>query len=271
MIHLQAATGSPRYAFLGLHGAFLDAKSLLEIGTALAAQGDGVLVDLAGHGEALEIAASGVAYDPASLGTELWSRPDLQRWIQALPSGLPLVLLGHSLGALTAIWLAAQGPLRGRVAHVILLEPVLALDLSVPGHGEFLLGLGIELGLRQIPGKVKLRSAEECMVDGLFSFFANLFRLRLVGEAERPYRAWLGEIANRIPCEVLVGVRHHAIRNSERKFLDIGTLVGPGHLPLDRALLRVHPVRDAGHRLDTSAAALGVIAGLVRELPGRAT
>ena len=267
MIELRARSGPPRYAFVGLHGAFLDARSLLEIGTILAAEGDGVLLDLAGHGEALEVAATGLSFEPESLGGELLARPELTAWLQALPPDLPLLLLGHSLGALTAIWLAGQGPLKGRVSRLILLEPLLAVDLSVPGHGEFLFGLGGELGLRGFPRRTTLETADDCMVDHLVKYLVDdLFRSPLVGKPERPYRSWLRELAEAIPCDVVCGVRHHVVRQGDGTLLDIGTLVGPGHLPLDRPLLRLHPVADAGHRLDTSAATRRVIAELVPQL-----
>ena len=87
----------------------------------------------------MDQALTGLAYDPESLGRELCSRPNLTGWLARLPEDRPLVLLGHSLGALVAIWLARFGPLRGRIAHVILLDPPLVLDLSVPGQGELLL------------------------------------------------------------------------------------------------------------------------------------
>ena len=267
MIELRARSATPRYAFVGLHGAFLDARSLLEIGTILAAEGDGLLIDLAGHGEALEVAATGLSFEPESLGAELLARPGVISWLQALPPHLPLVLLGHSLGALTAIWLAGQGPLKGRVARLILLEPLLAIDLSVPGHGEFLFSLGAALGLQGYPRRSILETAEDCMVERLVRYVVDgLFRAPLVGEAERPYRSWLRELAAVIPCDVVCGVRHHVVKEGDGRLADIGTLVGPGHLPLDRPLLRLHPVADAGHRLDTSAATRRLIAQLVPDL-----
>jgi pimeloyl-ACP methyl ester carboxylesterase len=266
MIELTARSGSPHYAFVGLHGAFLDARSLLEIGTILAAEGDGVLLDLAGHGEALEVAATGLSFEPESLGSELLARPELIAWLQALPPDLPLVLLGHSLGALIAIWLAGQGPLKGRVARLILLEPLLAIDLSVPGQGEFLFGLGVELAQRGYPGRSILETAEDWMVNRLVTFFVDgLFRLPLLGEPP-PYRRWIRELLKTTPCDVVCGLRHHVVPSTERTLLDIGTLVGPGHLPLDRPLLRLHAVADAGHRLDTSAATRRLIAELLPEL-----
>jgi pimeloyl-ACP methyl ester carboxylesterase len=266
MLELRARSGNPRFAFLGLHGAFLDARSLLEIGTILSAEADGLLVDLAGHGEALEVAATGLTFDPESLGAELWARPRLKTWLAAQPPGLPLVLLGHSLGGLTAIWLANLGPLQERVAHLILLEPLLAIDLSVPGHGEFLFSLGGELGLQGFPRRTILETPKDCMVDRLVKFLSDLFRSPLVGEAERPYRSWLRQLAGVIPCEVLCGTRHHVVHSSDGTLLDIGTLVGPSFLPLDRPLLRLHPVSHAGHRLDTSANAHQLIAAMLPEI-----
>lgn len=252
---------------MGLHGAFLDARSLLEIGTILAAEGDGVLLDLAGHGEALEVAATGLSFEPESLGRELLARPELITWLQALPPDLPLLLLGHSLGGLTAIWLAAQGPLKGRIARLILLEPLLAIDLSVPGHGELLFNLGAELGLRGFPRRSILETADHFMVDHLCKYFLDdLFRSPLVGKSELPYRSWLRELAAAIPCDVVCGVRHHVVKHSDGTLLDIGTLVGPGHLPLDLPLLRLQPVADAGHRLDTSDATRRLITELVPQL-----
>ena len=85
------------------------------------------------------------------------------------------MVLGHSLGALVAIWLARFGPLRGRIAHVILLDPPLVLDLSVPGQGELLFDLGLNLGAQTPVASPVLPTAEQLRAYGLASFGAERY------------------------------------------------------------------------------------------------
>jgi len=153
----------------------MEAASLLPLGNVLAEAGDGLLLDLGGHGSALDQALTGLAYDPESLGRALCSRSSLTGWLARLPEDRPLVVLGHSLGALVAIWLARFGPLRGRIAHVILLDPPLVLDLSVPGQGELLFDLGLNLGAQTPVASPVLPTAEQLRAYGLASFGAERY------------------------------------------------------------------------------------------------
>ena len=59
MIELQSRAPLSRYAFIGLHGALMEAASLLPLGNVLAEAGDGLLLDLGGHGSALDQALTG--------------------------------------------------------------------------------------------------------------------------------------------------------------------------------------------------------------------
>ena len=266
MIELHSRTSEPRYAFIGLHGALMEVSSLLALGGVLAEAGDGLLLDLGGHGTALDQALAGLAYDPESLGREICSRPSVTDWLAALPEHRPLVVMGHSLGALVTIWLALFGPLSGRIAHVILLDPPLVLDLSVPGQGELLFDLGLNLGA-QIPAAMQGRpTSEQLRAQGLASFFLGLFRDSQATSAGRSMSVWLEQLARTTPCELFVGLRHQVVFSAEGFRLDLGTLVGPGHVPSQLPLLRIHGVADAGHRLDTSAATRKLIAELLPEL-----
>jgi pimeloyl-ACP methyl ester carboxylesterase len=85
------------------------------------------------------------------------------------------VVLGHSLGALVAIWLARFGPLCGRIAHGILLDPPLVPDLSVPGQGELLFDLGLNLGAQTPVESPVLPTAEQLRAYGLASFGAERY------------------------------------------------------------------------------------------------
>jgi pimeloyl-ACP methyl ester carboxylesterase len=266
MIELQSRAPLSRYAFIGLHGALMEAASLLPLGNVLAEAGDGLLLDLGGHGSALDQALTGLASDSESLGRELCSRPSLTGWLARLPEDRPLVLLGHSLGALVAIWLARFGPLRGRIANVILLDPPLVLDLSVPGQGELLFDLGLNLGAQTPVASPVLPTAEQLRAYGLASFFLGLFRDSQAAQAGRSLAAWLEQLARTIPCDLIVGLRHQVVFSAEGFRLDLGTLVGPAHVPSDLPLLRLHGVANAGHRLDTSAATRRLIAQLVPDL-----
>lgn len=268
MIELKSQSPESRYAFIALHGALMEASSLLPLGAELALAGDGLLLDLGGHGSALNQALAGLAYDPESLGTEICSRPGLTDWLAGLPEDRPLVLLGHSLGALVAIWLALFGPLRARIAHVILLDPPLVLDLSVPGQGELLFDLGLHLGVQTSAATLGQPTAELLRARGLASFFIRQFRASLAAPAGRSMTVWLEQLARTTPCELLVGLRHQTVLSAEGFRLDLGTLVGPGHVPHDLPLLRLHGVADAGHRLDTSSATRRLIAELVPVLCG---
>ena len=266
MIELKCRASQPRYAFIGLHGALMEAASLLPLGAVMAEAGDGLLLDLAGHGAAMDQALTGLHYDPQSLGCEICSRPALKAWIADMPEDRPLVLLGHSLGALVTIWLALFSPLRGRIAHVILLDPPLVLDLSVPGQGELLFDLGFNLGGQTLAATQGLPTAEQHRAYGLAAFFLGMFRDSSPAQAGHSMPAWLEQLARSTPCELIVGLRHQVLLSAEGFRLDLGTVVGPGHVPSHLPLLRLHGVADAGHRLDTSAATRRVIAGLVPQL-----
>lgn len=266
MIELHSRTSEPRYAFIGLHGALMEASSLLPLGAVLAEAGDGLLLDLGGHGTALDQALAGLAYDPESLGREICCRPSVMDWLAGLPEQRHLVVLGHSLGALVAIWLALFGPLRGRIAHVILLDPPLVLDLSVPGQGELLFDLGVSLGAQASAPIHGQATADQLRAHGLASFFLGQFRAAQTARAGRSMSVWLEQLARTTPCELFVGLRHQVVLSAEGFRLDLGTLVGPGHVPSQLPLLRIHGVADAGHRLDTSAATRRLIAELLPEL-----
>jgi pimeloyl-ACP methyl ester carboxylesterase len=265
MITLKSRAPQPRYAFIGLHGALLEATSLLPLGDVLAEAGDGILLDLGGHGTALDEALNGLAYDPESLGREICSRPAVSAWLALLPEDLPLVVLGHSLGALVAIWLALFAPLPRRIMHVILLDPPLVLDLSVPGQGELLFDLGLNLGAQALAASQGPPTAEQRRAYGLASYFLGMFRdpSPRVGNV---MAGWLQQLAQTTSCELIVGLRHQVLLSAEGVRLDLGSLVGPGHVPSHLPLLHLHGVADAGHRLDTSAAALRLIAELVPDL-----
>ena len=266
MIELHSRTSEPRYGFIGLHGALMEVSSLLALGGVLAEGGDGLLLDLGGHGSALDQALAGLAYDPESLGREICSRPSVTDWLAALPEHRPLVVMGHSLGALVTIWLALFGPLSGRIAHVILLDPPLVLDLSVPGQGELLFDLGLNLGAQTPAASPGLPTAEQLRAYGLASYFLGLFRDSQAAQAGRSLAAWLEQLARTTPCDLIVGLRHQVVFSAEGFRLDLGTLVGPGHVPCDLLLLRLHGVADAGHRLDTRAATRRLLAELVPDL-----
>jgi hypothetical protein len=85
MIELQSRAPQSRYTLIGLHGALMEAASLLPLGNVLAEAGDGLLLDLGGHGRALDQALTGLAYASESLGRELCSRSSLTGWLARLP------------------------------------------------------------------------------------------------------------------------------------------------------------------------------------------
>jgi len=265
-IELRAGEASATYSFLALHGALLDGRSLLPIGHVLAVHGDGVLPDLGGHGEAERQGRQPASFDPAGLGAELSSRPELLAWIEAQPADRPLVLLGHSLGALTVLWLAVFAPFRERIQRVVLLDPPLLLDLSTPGQGELLFDLGCAVGSLAC-GDPAGQAGPAATVLGIADFFLDAFRAHAAGQDIRQSLHWLRELASCRRCDLLMGLQQHACFSPEGVRLDFGSLVGPTHAPRDLPLLHLHPVADAGHRLDRSAETLRILASLMAETP----
>lgn len=262
-ITLSAGEANAAYSFIALHGALLDGRSLLALGQVLATRGDGLLPDLGGHGEAGRRGLVPCRFDPASLGAELAARPELSGWIAAQPPERPLLLLGHSLGALTALWLAVHGPFRERVERVLLLDPPLLLDLTAPGQGELLFDLGCAIGSLASLDPAARSASHAATVNGIAAFFLGQYRLHCAGGEGRQHVHWLREFAASRRCDLLVGLRQHACFAPAGERLDLGTLVGPAHVPCDLPRLHRHPIADAGHRLDTSAEALQLIASLV--------
>lgn len=265
MLALRSRSPQPDFAFLALHGALLDGRSLLPVGEILAERADGLIPDLAGHGLCSDHQPPAGRYDPAALAAELASRSEVHDWLAALPPERPLVLLGHSLGALCALALAVEGPFRERFDHVILLDPPLLLDLGAPGQGELLFDLGCAIGslaaLDASPQAMAIRRT----VEGLTTFFLEQFRDQAALLNGRQQLRWLRQVATGRPCHLLFGLQQQVRFSDTGGRLDFGSLVAGRHLPGDLPLLQLHPIADAGHRLDASPMVRRVLAEL---LPG---
>lgn len=269
MLRLQSRSGRTDLAFVGLHGALLDSRSLLPIGQVLCERGEGLLLDLAGHGVCRDRLPPSGRFDPASLAEELADRPQLLAWLNALPPERPLLLLGHSLGALTALALAQREPFEDRLDHVLLLDPPLLLDLAAAGQGELLFDLGGATGALAARGGAPEDPASPEAVQGIAVFFLSWFRdLCAARDGQQPLR-WLRQQAARRPCHLVYGLQQQVRLSEQGGRLDFGSLVAAHHLPDDLPLLRLHPIADAGHRLDTSPAVLQLIASLLPHLACR--
>jgi pimeloyl-ACP methyl ester carboxylesterase len=239
-----------------LHGAMLDRRNLLSLAPFL--PDDFVLLapDLAGHGQRLDQWQHLERLDAPGLAQELWQRLPLGQ----LPG--PLWLVGHSLGALVALYLAdlllAQ-PQSPPLGGLILGDPpFLPRDIPAAMQSQALASSHPveELLVRQAFFGFHPVDAAGAPIDG--PFFPQLQRLAQAGCG---------------PIHVLLGLQP-AFRR-EDGFSDCGTLVGEesrrrllllrDELPnaTIKAGLHLHGVADAGHFVFHSAQGVGLVQQLI--------
>ncbi len=214
-----------------IHGAMQDRRQFLPLLAQLPEQLPLLLSDLAGHGQRREHWQHLERLDPAGLAADLLARQP------AIASGGPLWLVGHSLGALVALALAARlsgagsgagsGPEHGVVAGLILGDPPL-LPRDIPA--------ALQAGALASADPLEQRLVAE-----------SFFRF----EHNGPYLQQLAELAERLPVQVLLGLQG-GFRRADG-FSDCGTLVGQASreqllaLAAERPRLGLHGIADGGH------------------------
>ena len=276
-------TDEPAAMVWMIHGAMQDRRQFLPLLAQLPERLPLLLSDLAGHGQRRDHWQHLAGLDPSALAADLLARHP------AITSGGPLWLVGHSLGALVALALAARlgGPGNGPEGG--------AGNGPEGGAGNGPEG-GTGNGPEGGPGSGSKRGAERGGVVGLILgdppllprdipaplqagalASADPLERRLVAESffrfehNGPYLQQLAALVERLPVRVLLGLQG-PFRRADG-FSDCGTLVGQASrerllaLAAQRPRLGLHGIADAGHFVFHAPSGQALVARVLAETP----
>jgi 2-hydroxy-6-oxonona-2,4-dienedioate hydrolase len=160
---------SDRPILVFVHGTFSDAKAWRYMAGALGDAYTLWLVDLPGCGASDKPSPSSIAadgYGPTALADRIYQA--LGQSLEGMSADRPLILIGHSLGALIVTRMLADPDLRarharvrGHVAGVFLITPLdIAIEKPVPVLEEAARLSGLEVALGRLTGLLRERLAE---------------------------------------------------------------------------------------------------------------